>query len=514
MSTPRNASRESRSLLVLVLAAAFQAAAAQAAGGEKQPGATTQLEGATPLSAGKAIQLADPVITGVLPFSSCTPGGSVILKGENLGSQPGSLRLVGHFPGPYLQLTQLEWTDHSIGGKVPSVSGALDQEVNVQVVRKDGRPSNTWKCQFTGNRVTKTVQGQVVEINLCQLGENAGQGCAVDGDPDVAKQIVAGCWHSNNSCGLPTDRGLHGQDEIRIKRLENGWRFKKVKLGQPMFENTEKRGVHEVHGKVDGQSISWSDVHGGANELSVDGTVMRLFVPWEVPRGDIIHYNFSFEIEGPEGVPFDEVVSLPSGEQTLTDWNPVAPMGDPELTIVAPGEGAQLKASSGEFELSLSAAAPQPDWRIELEWIRLGAGKDPSIEKYTTPAGAPKEVRWSQLPRQVQVADLGGPGRYAVRAKVKGSPGDTWTSYRNFTLVGTISGEALVAPGGLGAAKGAKPLTEKPGQIQRLPGLPTGSPKAGVKAPGVTRSPKPGLPEPPGDPEAPERVQKAPVSIR
>jgi len=509
MSTFRNPSRESCSLLVLLLVAAVQAASVQAAGEDKQPGANVKLGGAAAKSAGKAIQLADPEITGVLPFSSCTPGGSVILKGENLGSQPGTLRLVGHFPGPYVELTQLEWTNHSIGGKVPSVSGALDQEVSIQAVRKDGKPSNTWKCQFTGNRVTKKVQSQVVKTNVCYLGENAGQGCAADGDPDVAKQIVAGCWHSNNSCGLPTDRGLHGQDEIRIKRLENGWRFKKVMLGQPMFENTEKRGVHEIHGKLDGQNVSWGDVHGGANEFSVDGTVMTLLVPWEVPRGDIIHYNFSFEIEGPEGIPFDEVVSLPSKEQTLTDWNPIAPTGDAEVTIVAPAEGAQLVASAGQFELSLNAATPQPDWRIELEWIRLGAGKDPSIEKYTTPAGAPKEVGWTQLPRQVSVADLGGPGRYAVRAKVKGSPGDTWTSYRHFTLVGTISSKPLVAPGGLGAAEGSKKLDVKPGQVQRLPGQPTASPKAAVKAPAAARSPKPALPKPPGDPEAAERLQNA-----
>ena len=103
---------------------------AGAAGEKGKPaGASSQALDKGLVNPSLAVKIGDPKLTGAMPFSSCSPDGAVILKGENLGSSPGKLRLVGHFPGPYVQLTQLEWTNTSIGGQVPDVPGALDQEV-------------------------------------------------------------------------------------------------------------------------------------------------------------------------------------------------------------------------------------------------------------------------------------------------------------------------------------------------------------------------------------------------
>jgi len=64
-------------------------------------------------------------------------------------------------------------------------------------------------------------------------------------------------------------------------------------------------------------------------------------------------------------------------------------------------------------------------------WIKYGAGKDPRIEKYGLVPSAPTSALWCQFPLNVAGDKLNGPGEYAIRARVAGTP---WTAYRSFTV--------------------------------------------------------------------------------
>lgn len=110
----------------------------------------------------------------------------------------------------------------------------------------------------------------------------------------------------------------------------------------------------------------------------------------------------------------------------LASWNPGIKKYPSPIAIVTPDLGTQIPAGAAAFPLQLSATSPQPSWIVDLEWARLTAGKDPSIEplayQYGTPAGAPKSVIWSQLPTQLTIPGVFAPGLYAVRAKLRSPP--------------------------------------------------------------------------------------------
>jgi hypothetical protein len=377
-------------------------------------------------TSGPLVDKSSPKITAVMPFSSCSPGGSILLKGEHFRLATGTLRLVGFFPDRYLELTDLEWKENSIGGQVPAITGIIDQPVHIQVVRADGKVSNKIPCAFEATRVKKKLSREALDIpQLCYFGD-AGSGCLVDDAIDLAKPIHSGCWHKNNACGGE----LSGVDELRTQVFRNGWRIKEVAFQQPQFADTEDQGVRKIWGKANGKSFSWKNIEGGVSKHAVDNTSMSFNVKWTVPQSSIMHYVFGFEVEGPEGVPYFEKVTIPEPpEQTLDDWNPHTQAGVSELTIVSPSNGKWVSTASGGVKLAATGLANGTT--IQLEWIEYGAGKDPSIGMYAVVTSAPKTLKWSGSPATIPISAFGGPGEYAVRVRL---PGKAWTDYRNFTI--------------------------------------------------------------------------------
>ena len=114
----------------------------------------------------------------------------------------------------------------------------------------------------------------------------------------------------------------------------------------------------------------------------------------------------------------------------LADWNPGATKPASPFVVVNPNLSITIPAAGPSFQLSLSGPTPPGTAMVKLEWAKLTAGKDPSIEPlvyhYGTPAAAPKSLSWSQLPQQVPVPGVFPPGLYAVRAKVHTSPATDW----------------------------------------------------------------------------------------
>jgi hypothetical protein len=216
-----------------------------------------------------------------------------------------------------------------------------------------------------------------------------------------------------------------------------------------MFSDTEDEGVDVIRGRAGGASFSWKGIKGGMTRFEVNTPRLNMWPEWEVPRGDIVHYGFSFEIEGPEGVPWEEAVSLPSTEQTLDDWNPIAPRGPASADIVKPEQGMLLVIGSGELVLDVTAGNASGNAMVELEWTHYVPGKDPSVEPYVVVHTAPRFVRLSDFPKSISFDLLNGLGRYGIRAKLKSSADNTWSDDRTFTLIDAEVHKTLVKAGAL-----------------------------------------------------------------
>jgi len=111
----------------------------------------------------------------------------------------------------------------------------------------------------------------------------------------------------------------------------------------------------------------------------------------------------------------------------LADWNPYQGMSPATkmFAIGAPNLSTAIPADAPAFGLTVTSKYNSPipgDKVVELEWAKLTAPKDPSIEPfvyhYGTPAGALASLTWGDLPASVPVTGVFPPGLYAVRAKV------------------------------------------------------------------------------------------------
>src|SRR5580704_1223196 len=63
-----------------------------------------------------------PIVTWIFPFSQVTPGGGVILFGNNFGDKPGKFEiLLTNYKGTPVsfELQNLTWADHGISGVIP-----------------------------------------------------------------------------------------------------------------------------------------------------------------------------------------------------------------------------------------------------------------------------------------------------------------------------------------------------------------------------------------------------------
>ena len=106
-----------------------------------------------PGAATATVQVVGPQINSLVPFSAVTPGGGLILVGENFGYLTGAILIhltdyLGHPLDRALQ--NLQWGDLFAAGTIPGdISGVLDQQATLTVVAQCGAVSNPWTAHFT-----------------------------------------------------------------------------------------------------------------------------------------------------------------------------------------------------------------------------------------------------------------------------------------------------------------------------------------------------------------------------
>lgn len=474
-------------LLALLLASGSRA---QPSGSQIDPSIAKKAIGYKPLP--------PPTLSAAMPFSSCNPGGAVMVKGENLGRTPGKLRLLGDFLDSPVYLQNIEWSEGGVGGQVPEVRGAIDQEVRIQAVRPDGKVTNVIRCQFTATRETQNLiwpddfkfgeqcnWGDNYDSGIVHLGENTNSDrtASLPGSgfsPFKPPYDFFGCVHLANT--RKGDR--NAVDHFEIKQLLNGWKTRAVKTSTAnSYPNRDRGAITEFKG--------WA-----ANSTSV-----KLRVAWMVPEGQHFYWRGEISVEGPAGVSWSEQVVAKRHEENLDDWNPHADTRRAEVVITSPAAGSEIDAQAQQFELTLKPRGSSDtklalglnmdEWVVDLEWVSYSRVKDRSIQKYVAVSGAPKSVRLGELPMKIDVSQLGGEGHYGLRAKRHRDDDLGWTDMQEF-WIGKKPTVALSAGGIIDAPAGKKILDAKLGKAPR--GL--GSSGRGLSLGDVQKNPA-AVPKPP-----------------
>jgi hypothetical protein len=215
-------------------------------------------------------------------FSIITPGGAALVGGSGFGSMPGKL-LLRASSGAVFELTNLEWYATGVGGKIPStITGLKDLNATLQIVTKNGSPSNEWPVQF------------VAELKSLSPGDIQGS-CSDEADSDnctpggLHEDFIPFCigpWPFKGLAGASFS-GYHwtcvgssyGTDSFSAS-IKNGWRFDSAVL--------------------EDLSGSPSVIMSGFQK---DTTSMNVSLKWNNAGVSYVWYRVYVYVIGPSGVP-------------------------------------------------------------------------------------------------------------------------------------------------------------------------------------------------------------------
>ena len=242
----------------------------------------------------RKLQVLGPVITSIFPFSRITPGGSVILLGQNFGNLPGQILIKFQNQLIGTPLENIQWGNTFAAGTIPSdITGVTDQQVTLTVFAQCGAASNDLSVHFTAAR-------DMAAIPLPRITCSTSVGA---GNSDQCQNWGQDNWPAE--CGCCPNFGLQKGPTGFYGYHASGWGFS-GETGNDQFWPLPMLQNGWVLSSVSG--LSWDKIGNGsyANEsASQPGTsAPNVSVNWKADNCGVIFYWGDMYINGPAGVAY------------------------------------------------------------------------------------------------------------------------------------------------------------------------------------------------------------------
>ena len=235
-----------------------------------------------------------PVITSIFPFSNITPGGAVILLGQNFGNLPGQILIKFQNQLIGTSLENIQWGNTFAAGTIPQgITGVPDQEVTLMVFAQCGAASNELSAHFTATRDMAAIPFPRI---TCSTSVGAG-------NSDQCQNWGQDNWPAE--CGCCPTFGLQKGPTGFYGYHASGWGFS-GETGNDQFWPSPVLQNGWVLSSVSG--LAWDKIGGGsyANESSSQpGTnAPNVSVNWKADNCEVIFYWGNMNIIGPAGVAY------------------------------------------------------------------------------------------------------------------------------------------------------------------------------------------------------------------
>lgn len=205
------------------------------------------------------------------PKGAITPGGRVSMRGCDLGSRRGEMRMLGQFPGGMVKLTVEEWAPDLVIAMVPAeLRGVVDQDIRMQLVPAAGTPSKEQPGFFQARRETVELPDALV----------SNVECAHPQPSECWQQSLLGArWAAGSHRGGDAQ---HGRDSWRLS-VGRAWELDHIETrltgGAATPTSLAPQGDQQI------VHVDWGSLG--------DGTGMFYAT-----------YMLRFFVSGPAGVPF------------------------------------------------------------------------------------------------------------------------------------------------------------------------------------------------------------------
>jgi hypothetical protein len=241
------------------------------------------------------LQVLGPVITSIFPFSQITPGGGVILIGQNFGDLPGQIviKFTNQLIGTPLE--NIQWGNTFASGTIPKgITGQPDEQVTLTVFAQCGAASNELSEHFTAAR-------DMAEIPFNRITCSTSVGA---GNSDQCQD-----WGQDNwplECGCCPSFGLQKGPTGFYGYHASGWGFS-GETGNDDFWSSPALQNGWVLSSVSG--LSGTRIGGGsfanvASSSPPGSNTPNAAVSWKADNCGVIFYWGNMNITGPAGMPY------------------------------------------------------------------------------------------------------------------------------------------------------------------------------------------------------------------
>jgi hypothetical protein len=186
-----------------------------------------------------------------------TPGGTITATGACFGPPAGQIKMLGNFPNEKgaVSLVVLTWTDQSVTAKIPAITRALDQAVDIRLQR----PATTMGLHDKGTgqtvsssaRMSFVAQRQVLEVSTQGTSWSCGRGAhplTEDcGAADLCSWTTSCLWAEHIQTASDS-----GNDTWQV-HLPAGWRFDHLELS-----GQDGNTTLAIDSTLDPTNVSWS----------------------------------------------------------------------------------------------------------------------------------------------------------------------------------------------------------------------------------------------------------------
>lgn len=209
------------------------------------------------------------------PKGLITPGGRVSMRGCDLGSRPGEMRMLGQFPGGMVKLRIEEWTPQLVVALVPAeLSGVTDQEIRMQLVPAAGTASKEQPGFFQARRETVALPDSLVTNLECAHPQPSE--CRLD-------SLLGTRWALGSHSGKDSQQGRD------VWRLSVGRAWELDHIEHRPINGSTSPAAQAPQGDQQIVNVDWGSQYGyGSSENGLFHAT----------------YMLRFFVSGPAGVPF------------------------------------------------------------------------------------------------------------------------------------------------------------------------------------------------------------------
>lgn len=226
-----------------------------------------------------------PIITNV--GGTVTPGAPITLQALCIGKAAGKIRVYGPFQNGFLDLSILSWSGTKIVAQIPeNVKGVSDSDLKMELLRSDGKISNSANVRFIANR-------EISDVTYLWKNPEKGKRKLEESDILINEDFADNSIYAHNIIDTGASFGISSEKVLSSSAHVFSIRINPLCYLDSMAWTTHAGSIISVNG--------WESGPPNEANISINGRFdEKLWVHW---YGDDLEKTLSYQITAKANCP-------------------------------------------------------------------------------------------------------------------------------------------------------------------------------------------------------------------